>query len=187
MSGMKSNLHKGTFLIAEPFLNDPNFERSVVYLCEHSEHGSLGFVINQKTNLFLNDVLEDDVYEEIPLYLGGPVEKNTLHYIHRRPDLIPDSIEVQNGIYWGGDFDNVKAEINRFNLPPTDIRFFVGYSGWAEGQLEEEMELNTWILSSADAEFLFDTPAKSFWREILKRMGGEYKAIAHYPIDPSLN
>jgi len=184
---MKERVKQGVFLIAEPFLNDPNFERSVIFLCEYSKAGSLGFVVNQETNLFLGDVLEENIYEDIPLFLGGPVEKNTLHFLHRRPDLIPGSIEVHNGIYWGGDFEKVKAHLNTYTLKPEDIRFFVGYSGWSGGQLEEEMSVKTWIVTSTDAGFLFDTPAKSFWREILKRMGGEYRAIAHYPIDPSLN
>ncbi len=184
---MKEKVKKGVFLIAEPFLNDPNFERSVIFLCEHSETGSLGFVVNQETNLFLGDVLEDNIYEDIPLFLGGPVEKNTLHFLHCRPDLIPDSIEVLNGIYWGGDFEHVKTQLNEFVLKPEEIRFFVGYSGWAEKQLDEEMNQNTWIVTSADPGFLFGTSPKSFWREILKRMGGKYRSIAHYPIDPSLN
>lgn len=184
---MKSNLKKGVFLIAEPFLNDPNFERSVILLCEYSKTGSLGFVVNHETNLFLGDVVEETIYEDIPLFLGGPVEKNTLHFLHRRPDLIPDSLEVQKGIYWGGDFDRAKDELNAFNLKPEEIRFFIGYSGWSGGQLEEEMKQNTWIVSDSDAQFLFDTPSKNFWREVLKRMGGEYRSIAHYPIDPSLN
>jgi len=184
---MKENLRKCTFLIAEPFLNDPNFERSVILLCEHNENGSFGLVINQQTNLLLSDVLEENIYEDMPLYLGGPVEKNTLHFLHRRPDLIPGSIAVDDGIYWGGDFEQIKREINNFNLTPEEIRFFIGYSGWSSGQLEEEMEHNTWIVSRSDAQFLFSTPAKDFWRDVLKRMGGEYRAIAHYPIDPSLN
>lgn len=184
---MEKSIKKGEFLIAEPFLNDPNFERSVILLCEHTENGSLGFVINQETNLFLGDVLEENVYPEIPLYLGGPVEKNTLHFLHRRPDLIPESLEVHKGIYWGGNFEKAKTELNAFHLNSEDIRFFVGYSGWSAGQLEEEMNQKTWIPTPSDPEFLFDTPPKNFWREVLKRMGGEYRAIAHYPIDPSLN
>lgn len=184
---MKEEVKKGVFLIAEPFLNDPNFERSVIFLCEHSETGSLGFVVNQETNLFLGDVLEENVYEDIPLFLGGPVEKNTLHFLHRRPDLIPGSIEVREGIYWGGNFEQARTELNAFNLKPEDIRFFVGYSGWSAGQLDEEMKQKTWIVTASDSDFLFNTPARNFWREVLKRMGGEYRSIAHYPIDPSLN
>ena len=157
---MKESINKGTFLIAEPFLNDPNFDRSVVFLCEHSESGSLGFVVNYETNLFLGDVLEENIYEDIPLFIGGPVEKNTLHFLHRRPELIPGSVEVGNGIYWGGDFDQAKRELNSYTLKPEDIRFFVGYSGWSEGQLDEEMARKTWIVAPADAACLFDTPVK---------------------------
>ncbi len=184
---MNNIMNKGSFLIAEPFLNDPNFERSVIFLCEHSESGSLGFVVNYETNLFLGDVLEENIYEDIPLFLGGPVEKNTLHFLHKRPELISGSTKVGNGIYWGGDFEEAKRELNSFTLKPEDIRFFVGYSGWSAGQLDEEMNQKTWITTPADATFLFSTPVKGFWREVLKRMGGEYRSIAHYPTDPSLN
>ncbi|GAA4433500.1 YqgE/AlgH family protein [Ravibacter arvi] len=184
---MKESTKKGVFLIAEPFLSDPNFERSVIFLCEHSENGSLGFVVNHETNLFLGDVLEENIYEDIPLFLGGPVEKNTLHFLHCRPDLIPESIEVANGIFWGGDFETVKTQLNAFQLKPEEIRFFVGYSGWSGGQLSDEMQQKTWIVTPADREFLFATHPRNFWREVLKRMGGEYRSIAHYPIDPNLN
>jgi putative transcriptional regulator len=80
---------KGTLLIAKPFLGDPNFERGVVLLCDYNPESSFGFVLNQVTDVFLGDVMEEAIYQDIPLYLGGPVEKNKLHFIHKRPDLTP--------------------------------------------------------------------------------------------------
>lgn len=177
---------KGKILIAEPFLGDKNFERSVVLLCEHSFQGSFGLVLNQLTNLKLDDVIEN-IYSDLPLYLGGPVENNTLHFIHRLGNQIDGTVDIGNGIYWSGDFEQVKTLINIGKIPENDIRLFVGYSGWSGGQLENEMKQNSWILSDADASLIFDTPSKNFWREVLKRMGGQYKVLSNYPTDPRLN
>ena len=181
------NVSKGSLLIAKPFLGDPNFERGVILMCEHNEQGSFGFVLNQTTELFLGDVLEETIYQDITLHLGGPVEKNTLHFIHRRPDLIHGGSEIMENVFWGGDFSSVKTLLNMSTLNQEDIRFFIGYSGWGEGQLDEELKQDSWIISSTNSEFLFTTPPGNFWREILRTMGGEYRSIAHYPIDPRLN
>ncbi|WP_461109232.1 YqgE/AlgH family protein [Spirosoma koreense] len=176
----------GDLLIAEPFMGDTNFERSVVLVCEHSPAGTFGLVLNQRTDIHLSDVIEE-VHPDVALYVGGPVQQNTLHFIHRRPDLIDDSIRVVDGLYWSGNFEQVKRAVNLGTLTERDIRFFIGYSGWSEGQLDAELAQKAWIISRTSADFLFDTPTKEFWRGVLKRMGGEYKAMAHYPVDPRLN
>ncbi|GAB2795666.1 YqgE/AlgH family protein [Rhabdobacter roseus] len=186
MSSVK-HVAKGDLLIAEPFLGDPNFDRGVVLLCEHNEQGSFGFVMNQTTDLMLGDVLEETIYQDIPLYLGGPVEKNTLHFIHRRPELIDGSGQIAEGVYWGGDFEQVKLLLNLNQLTSADLRFFVGYSGWGSGQLGDELQQKSWIVTQTTSDFLFSTPADQFWREVLRNMGGKYRSIAHYPTDPSLN
>ncbi|TDB60851.1 YqgE/AlgH family protein [Arundinibacter roseus] len=178
---------KGSLLIAEPFLGDPNFNRSVVLLCDHNRLGSFGFVLNQTTDLMLGDVLEETIYQDVPLYLGGPVEKNTLHFIHRRPDLIEGGGEILDGIYWGGDFESVKTLLNINRLNQEDLRFFIGYSGWSGGQLQDELQQKSWYVTQGRSDFVFQTPTDGFWREVLKEMGGKYRSIAHYPTDPSLN
>lgn len=177
---------RGKLLIAEPFLGDPNFERSVVLLCEHTSQGSFGLVLNQTTNLRLDDVLEN-VYTDLPLYIGGPVEQNTLHFIHRLGNQIEGAVEIGEGIYWSGDFEHIKSLINIGKVSEKDIRLFVGYSGWSAGQLDDEMKRDSWIISATDASFLFDTPVDKLWRAVLKRMGGEYKVLSNYPTDPRLN
>jgi putative transcriptional regulator len=177
---------KGKLLVAEPFLGDKNFERSVILLCEHNENGSFGLVLNQLTNLCLDEVI-DGVYSDFPLYLGGPVEQNTLHFIHRLGNEIEGTIELGNGLYWSGDFEIIKTFINIGKIKENDIRLFIGYSGWAKSQLENEMKQNSWIITDTDANFIFDTPSKEFWRTVLRRMGGEYKILSNYPTDPRLN
>ncbi len=181
-----SSIANGRLLIAEPFMGDTNFERSVVLICEHTAQGTFGLVLNQTTDLHLSDVIED-ITPDLPLFMGGPVQQNTLHFIHRRPDLIDDSIKIMDGLYWSGDFEEIKRAVNLGTLTERDARFFIGYSGWSEGQLADELVQKAWIVSHVNADFLFDTPTKEFWRGVLKRMGGEYKSIAHYPVDPRLN
>jgi putative transcriptional regulator len=181
------SISKGSLLIAKPFLGDPNFERGVILVCEHNEQGSFGFVLNQTTDLFLGDVLDETIYQDVTLHLGGPVEKNTLHFIHRRPDLVSGGSEIMDNVFWGGDFASVKTSLNLNTLQQEDIRFFIGYSGWSGGQLDAELNQDSWIITNTTADFLFNTPPGSFWREILRNMGGEYRSIAHYPIDPRLN
>ncbi|MCE7042272.1 YqgE/AlgH family protein [Dyadobacter sp. CY312] len=186
---MSSSKHikKGSLLIAKPFLGDPNFERGVILLCEYNSPGSFGFVLNQVTDLFLGDVLEETIYQDVPLHLGGPVEKNTLHFIHRRPDLISGGMEIIDGVFWGGDFEHLQKLLNMNTVKEDDVRFFIGYSGWGEGQLDEELDQDSWIVTNTTSDFIFDTPPGNFWREILRSMGGEYRSIAHYPTDPRLN
>lgn len=179
-------LSKGKLLIAEPFIGDKNFERSVIILCEHNDRGSFGLVLNQKTELILDDVI-DGVYGDLPLYLGGPVEQNTLHFIHRLGDEIEGTIDIGNGLFWSGNFESVKTLINIGKIKDADIRLFIGYSGWASQQLENEMKQNSWIVSDSDVDLIFNTPSNEFWRAVLRRMGGEYKVLSNYPTDPRLN
>lgn len=186
MNANNSSVSSGSLLVAEPFLGDGNFVRSVVLVCEHSAAGTFGLVLNQATDLQLGDVI-DDIYADLPLFVGGPVQQNTLHYLHRRPDLIEGSIRVEPDLYWSGDFEQVKQAINIGTLTGDDIRFFLGYSGWDGGQLEYEIELRSWIISRTTSDFLFNTPTDDFWREVLEQMGGLYGAIALYPTDPGLN
>ncbi|MGR3811193.1 YqgE/AlgH family protein [Jiulongibacter sp. NS-SX5] len=177
---------KGRLLIAEPFLGDPNFERSVILLCEHNEQGSFGLVLNQLSNLTLADAV-DGLTGDFPLYVGGPVEYNTLHYVHRLGAKLPGSIDLGNGIYWSGDYEILKELIKLEQIPADDIRFFLGYSGWGEQQLEGEMKRNSWIVRDCDDALIFEADTETFWRKVLRDMGGNYKVMSNYPTDPRLN
>lgn len=179
---------KGDLLISEPFLPDPNFERSVILLCEHNEEGSLGFVLNKPTEHQLSDVLEESASFQKTLYQGGPVQLNTLHFIHRAPDLIPDGNAVKEDIFWGGDYEQLLSLMNTRQLAPRDIRFFVGYSGWSPGQLEEELQEDSWfVYKQTSSRDVFDASAADLWRKVLKNMGGKYRMFSNYPTDPRLN
>jgi putative transcriptional regulator len=184
---MNTRISKGQLLIAEPFLGDPNFERTVTLICEHSPQGTFGLTLNQPADLRLGDVFGEELYADLPLYIGGPVQPDTLHFIHRLGDQVEDTLEIGEGLYWSGDYEQVRTLLNLGKISERDIRFFVGYAGWSAGQLQAEMERDSWIVSQAEPEFLFTTPPEHFWREILKKMNGKYKSLAHYPTDPRLN
>ncbi|OCX53281.1 hypothetical protein BEL04_02955 [Mucilaginibacter sp. PPCGB 2223] len=178
----------GRLLISEPFMMDPNFKRSVILLTEYSEVGAMGFVLNQLSEYVLSDIMPDVAYAEIPLYKGGPVGNNTLHFIHRCPEKIEDGIEITNGIYWGGDFEMVKGLINNYQLTDADIRFFIGYSGWTEGQLDDELQEDTWMVTDKfSPDLLFSHNEDTLWKETVVSLGQRYAHIANFPENPTLN
>jgi len=178
----------GRLLISEPFMMDPNFKRSVILLTEYSEIGTMGFVLNHISEFMLGDIIPDISYSELPLFKGGPVGNNTLHFIHRCPDKIDGGIEICSGIFWGGDFEAVKHLINNYQLKDEEIRFFIGYSGWTDGQLDRELEEDTWMVADKfNSEMLFTRHEESLWRETVVSLGQRYAHIANFPEDPMLN
>ena len=107
-SEVKKKLLPGSLLLAEPFLSDPNFKRSVVLLAEHDEeNGSLGFILNRPLQMDISEVIEGWEQASLPLYLGGPVQHETLHYIHTLGDYVNQSIQLTPGLFWGGDLEQV--------------------------------------------------------------------------------
>ncbi len=178
---------KGRILVSEPYLPDPNFERTIILLCEHNDDGSFGFIMNKPSVAKLADVMQDLQEIDAPVFIGGPVQQDTLHYIHRLPDL-EDSIEVIEGIYWGGNFDQLVSLIETKQVASSDIKFFLGYSGWSAGQIDEELKEDSWIVSDkVNEELLFDIKAEAMWQYALKRMGGRFSVYSNYPQDPRLN
>ena len=178
---------KGSLLISEPYLPDPNFDRTVVYLCEHNAEGSFGFVLNKASQVHVEDLLQDVKNFDETVYIGGPVEQNTLHFLHRA-DYLQGGVEVQNNVFWGGNYQQLISLIDTGSINRADFRFYIGYSGWGEGQLERELEENTWIVANnVPSEVIFDTDPEDLWRHVLKMMGGRYNLYSNYPIDPRLN
>lgn len=178
---------KGRLLISEPFLPDPNFERTVVLLCEHNEKGSFGFVLNKPSILKVNEVMEDITELDNLVYIGGPVEQDTLHFIHRNA-ILTNAVEIVDNIYWGGAFGNLMLLCETHQITAKDIRFFLGYSGWGPGQLETELDQDSWIVCDfVIDQLLFDTGSEIMWRKALENMGGRFSVYSNYPVDPRLN
>jgi putative transcriptional regulator len=177
----------GTLLIAEPFLKDPNFMRTVVFLCDHQEEGSFGFVINKTFNHTLDELMNDLEELKLPVFYGGPVQMDTIHFLHQYPDLIPGSFQVMDGIYWGGDFETAISLIKEGSLDLTRIRFYIGYSGWGNGQLNDELKEKSWLTAQATRKLVFHKNIEEIWKDSLKELGGDYEMMANFPIDPQLN
>jgi putative transcriptional regulator len=178
---------KGRLLISEPFLPDPNFERTVVLLCEHNEEGSFGFVINKPSILKIAEVMEEASHLDDIVFVGGPVQQDTLHFLHRNTS-ITNAVKIQDDIYWGGDFQSLMTQLNTSVIKPVDIRFYLGYSGWGQGQLESELQEDSWIVCDfVDDTLLFDTDPTVIWKKALDNMGGRFSVYSNYPVDPRLN
>lgn len=178
---------KGKILISEPFLEDEYFKRSVILLCEMNEEGAFGFILNNQVKIELNELIEDVTADGFRVSLGGPVQTGNLYYLHTLGDQLPGSIEVVDGLFMGGEFELLKSKLETGAITEDQIRFFLGYSGWSPGQLEGEMEGDSWIVSSTNRMDVMSARDKNFWKEVLKNMGGKFSVIANFPENPTLN
>lgn len=179
--------HTGSLLISEPFLSDSCFKRSVVLLSEHDKNGTLGFILNKPTDLKLNEAVEDFPEFNVPLYFGGPVDTETLFYIHTLGKKLEGSREICSGIFWGGDYDQLKFLVDTKQIRENQIRFYAGYSGWEPKQLNDEIKDQAWILSESNHQFAFYQNPRLLWSQVLRSMGNEYAMMANFPEDPQLN
>ncbi|MBN1131852.1 MAG: YqgE/AlgH family protein [Bacteroidales bacterium] len=178
---------KGRILISGPFLGDNYFRRSVVYLTEHTKDGSLGFVLNKPMDMKASDVIRDFPEGDFSVSIGGPVNTNTVHYLHTLGDMIPESIFVKDGIFWGGDFEILKEMIEKDQIQRNQLRFFLGYSGWSANQLDDELKENSWLVGDIPARLVMESKGEEFWGKTLSRYRNKYKAWANFPEDPGLN
>ncbi len=177
---------KGRILIAEPFLPGSYFNRSIVFLVEHGSEGTVGFILNKPVDF---EVVGFD--EEFPnfkerLYVGGPVSNESVYYIHTMGDLIPNSVKIMDGLFWGGDFDHLKDLIHTGFADNTKVRFFLGYSGWDKDQLKEELDEDSWLVSDISPKIVMQS-SEELWKDMVKQLGGKYSLWENFPENPALN
>ena len=178
---------KGKILISEPFLPDTFFNRTIVYLADHNEEGSVGFILNKKLEIKVCDAISGfDGWEEY-LSMGGPVAPDTLHYLHNMGDMIPKSVWVDNNIFWGGDIDFVRSLIKDDKLNTSQIRFFLGYSGWSAGQLERELKENSWVIARVASDIILNDQINNTWKRVLRGLNSKYRMWADFPESPDMN
>ena len=177
----------GILLIADPFLKDPNFMRTVIFICEHQQQGSFGFVLNKQFEQTLDELMTGFDGFPIPVFYGGPVQMDTIHFLHQYPDEVPGGMEVVKGIYWGGDFEKLSEMIKTRQIDFNKVRFFIGYSGWSDGQLDNELKEKSWLTVSATRQLVFHQQPDDIWKDSLKHLGGDYEMMINFPIDPLLN
>lgn len=180
--------NKGNLLIAEPsIIGDISFNRSVILIAENNQNGSIGFILNKPLNYSLNELIPE-ITSDFKIYNGGPVEQDNLYFIHRVPELIKNSVEISNGIYWGGDFSTVVDLLKEGKLKAADIRFFLGYSGWSPNQLDNELMSNSWvILENIYKNQIIEKGHNSLWKEKMIELGGDYLIWSNAPENPSHN
>lgn len=184
---MNQPISSGTVLLAEPFMMDPGFKRAAVLLVDHDIGGSVGFILNRPVNTRINEIIEEFADFDAPLYYGGPVQTDTIHYLHAKGDLLEGSDEVSPGVYWGGDYEQLKFLISSGIIQPHDIRFFLGYAGWSEQQLDEELRHGSWVTADMDANYLFNSEAASLWRQVMDNKGDTYSVISEMEDGPLYN
>lgn len=183
----QKDIKAGSVLLAEPFMRDNNFKRSAIVLCEHNDEGTLGFVMNKPLNMKINELIADFPEFDAEVFFGGPVQTDTIHYIHNVGDLLDDSVKVLDGVYWGGDFTKLKLLIDADLIQSANIRFFVGYTGWSTGQLWDELKLKSWVHTAMHANYLFKSKTSHLWEEVMNHKGGVFQVIARMPNSPDWN
>lgn len=178
----------GDVLLSEPTMNDFYFGRSSVLLIDHNEkEGSFGIIMNKPLSIKLNEVVDEFSDFDAPVYLGGPVAEDQIFFMHTLGTLIPDSFEIMDGLYWGGDTETLNTFISTGIATPDKVRFFIGYSGWAVGQLTQELSRNAWSVCKTDAQSLLGTPVESMWTTYVSRLGKEYEIWKRFPKNPEDN
>lgn len=178
---------KGRVLIAEPFLHGDYFSRSVVILVAHSKKGAVGFILNKKIDFSLQEFFPGFPPFDSNVYLGGPVAPDSVFFIHRFGSLLPGSIKVTGNLFWGGDFEVLKTLISEKKVKSHDIHFFLGYSGWDSGQLENEIKEDSWLVTDVDEETIMRDANQVSWSDFVKKAGNRYSIWENFPENPNFN
>lgn len=179
---------KGSLLISDPFMNDLYFGRSVVLLCEHNNEGTFGFVLNNYVDIDLHKM--DETFPDIGarISFGGPMAKENLFFIHSLGKEITESIMIGEDLYYSGNFDEMIALLSKKPELNSKVRFFVGYSGWGIGQLDDELKEHSWIpVNNIPVEMIMNTSNDKLWANCLELQGERFKMISKFPKNPSDN
>lgn len=183
----KTEVRKGSLLLAEPFMADEFFKRTAIFLCNHDREGSFGYIINKPLPLGVNEVIAGFPSFDAKVHYGGPMDPNSFNYLHCI-ETLEESVEVAKGIYWSGNYEQLQEMVQAGKVQEDEILFILGYAGWSPGQIEEEMKEGSWIVhNELSRAMLFGKSKDNLWKEVLTGMGGEFAIMANYPEDPQLN
>ena len=181
---------KGSLLIANPVLPDPNFSRTVILLCNHNDQGSFGLVINRSTQLKAPDLFSSiDILKSYnaKIYIGGPVSQSMVFYLYRSSRNVIDLDEICPGVYLGSNLETLESLYLDIENPEENIRFYLGYSGWSDGQLDGEMEQNSWLVQDANEQFIFLDSENLIWPKAVNSLGEKYRYLTKAPVNPQWN
>lgn len=179
---------QGDILISEPLMNDFHFGRSVVLLVDHCDaEGTFGIIINKRLDVSVNQIVDKFPDFEAPVYLGGPVAEDQVFFMHTLGELIPDSCEIMEGLYWGGDNKTLDTLIATGIANEDNVRFFLGYSGWEAHQLTRELRRNSWLVGKISTQELMSADPETLWEDSIDKLGKEYEMWKRFPINPEDN
>ena len=175
--------YKNHFLIAAPNMKDPTFEGSVVYICEHTPSGAMGIVINRSIRLSVDSLLKrigienkNPALKDIYLYDGGPVQVERGFVLHTANRKYQSTMPVTDRVYLSTSKDVLQA-VGEAKDAPEKFLVSLGYSGWSQGQLEDELAVSGWLIAPADESILFDTPDEERYEKALKLLGIDLSAL----------
>ena len=183
-------VEKGRVLISNPFHDDNYFHKAIILLCEKNQNGAFGLVLNNYIKPKLSDFVKEFYNvncEKHKISIGGPVDNESIYYVHSRPDLIQNGVEISKNLFLGGEFESIIELIQKDEIATSEIKFFLGYSGWSEGQLESEMKKNSWFTANLSTKTIFTYSKKDIWKKTLEKMSEKHKIISNFPVKPEWN
>ena len=165
-----------SLLLAMPQMRDPNFERAVVLLCEHSDEGTMGLVLNRPTttsvvSIVQSEVVDDSCNTDLPVWIGGPVDTSRAWILSAEDPGTPERIQLDQALFLAASTDALNLCLHASPDAQNRYRFLLGYAGWAPGQLEGELAASAWLNAPIDLEVIFRTPPDDMWNEAIKRLG----------------
>ncbi len=179
------SIKKGAILVAKPTLSNDIFQRSVILITENIESGSIGFILNRTSHLPIS-VFVSEIEANSIVFEGGPVDKDNIYYVHKRPDLIRNSEWIIDDIYWSGVYEDVREAVNNGLIKDDEIKFFIGYCGWSPKQILNELKDNSWSITELNFD-LFEGWDADLWKNLMKQLGGDNLIWLNTPADPSMN
>ena len=180
------NLKKGYLLVAQPFLIDSYFNRSVILICDHNKNGTIGLQVNKPLKSNLKSIISKTLIDQ-KAFLGGPVDKN-IFFLHKKYFSTDESIKINNDLFFSKNIDYIENLILNKKIQENQFKLFIGYSGWNSGQLEEELNENSWIvIPKFDINIIFSKDYKNIWKKVLNNSNKIHKMFSNYPINPRLN
>ena len=180
------NLKKGYLLVAQPFLIDSYFNRSVILICDHNKNGTIGLQVNKPLKSNLKSIISKTLIYQKP-FLGGPVDKN-IFFLHKKNFSTDESIKINNDLFFSKNIDYIESLILNKKIQENQFKIFIGYSGWNSGQLEEALNENSWIVvPKFDINIIFSKDYKNIWKKVLNNSNKIHKMFSNYPINPRLN
>lgn len=182
---------RGTVIVAKPTVEDSCFKRSVIMMVDHDhEKGSMGLIVNKPTGFMLHDVLpEMENADDIPLYLGGPVNPEMMFFLHTLgTDVIPGSLQIARGLYFGGKYEDMKHYVASGEQVAGRVKFILGYSGWEKGQLDSEIAQHGWaVLKTVDMNMIMAEADGELWKTAVSQFGDKYRLWLNWPRDVTDN